>query len=147
MKTYKLKKNNSKLFVSNFVVVKGSTVYPVSIKTDKYLLEKYPELPSEGIVLTENEIKLMTIPRRLHPGDNVHISRVPLSDLKDVLNCSKDLKGEVISTNGNRVNVRLTNPGLCAKTLTLRRSDVTLLDYSNLHKVAYFICNECGMVL
>ena len=129
-------KNNDRLSVR-----KGKSTYPLSKKSTVYAESNY----SEGKELLDTEVILMTRLRRVKPGDNVKVNKVPLKALASVIRVCKKLEGIITDANNNKVVVKLTNCGLeDHEELILNREDVTITNVSNNCKVAYFICKECG---
>jgi hypothetical protein len=148
MKTFLLiKKPTDSDIAGIYAVVYRNTMYPLSKKSTTYIEKNYPHLPNEGITLTDKNIELMIKPRRVKEDDIVHISKIPSNQFTTELGDCINLKAVVLDSNNDSLTVQLLNCGLRAKTLKLNRRDVVLMNISDTHKIAYFICSTCDTKL
>jgi hypothetical protein len=143
-KSFLLLKNTPDTNITGeFVIKYRNGFYPLSKKSDIHAIAKY----SDNTMLSEDQINLAIKLRRAKVGDMCHITHVPLHELPNLLPLTNQLGGEIMAINNDKLTVRITNMGLSAHTITLKRNNIVLTNCTDTHKIAYFKCSECGIAV
>lgn len=139
-------KNQNPDISGEYVINDDGKEYPLSRKSNLYAAKHHPIVSEKmSCVLNDNEIIISTKLRRAKIGDSCHIAKLPLKELNKVIDVSTHLNGIITSVNSDKVVVQLTTTGCTEVQLTVYRNDVILTNIEDTHKVAYFICKECGI--
>ena len=139
-----IKKDQTMDIPGNYVVVYRGVTYPLSKKSNIHAETLNVD---GGIQLNEERLALQTKLRRAKVGDTVHVLRIPPAQFEGLPEDCSDLNGKIVESNNDNVTVQLTNCGLSAKILILKKMDIELTNISNTHKISYLLCQECGTIL